>query len=132
MCVRVLLLLFGPCRQGSRRGGGSLLFLAGEERVDGGVELCAAFEEIEFEHEDVAKESAAEFVHERACCSCRAACALSVIVPGHADACDEVPTCSNDIVHHQHLLPLLDGIALDLEKVRPVLLLVSRRLTRPR
>jgi hypothetical protein len=50
-----------------------LLLLAGEQGVDGRVELVAALEEVELEHEDVARDGGAEFLHERAGCGCRAA-----------------------------------------------------------
>ncbi len=38
----------------SRLGGA--VFLAGEQRVDRGIELLAAFEEVQFEDEDVAQQ----------------------------------------------------------------------------
>jgi hypothetical protein len=53
-----------------------LLLLAGEQGVDGCVELVAALEEVELEHEDVAGDGGAELLHERAGCGCRAACNL--------------------------------------------------------
>lgn len=69
-------------------GRGTLsLFLAREEGVDGGVELCAPFEEVEFEHEDVAQEGAAELLDERACCCCGAACGESVSCQLKSDNC---------------------------------------------
>lgn len=54
--------------------GGVELLLAVEERVDGGVELVAALEEVELEDEDVAQERAAELLDEGACCCSGAAC----------------------------------------------------------
>lgn len=51
-----------------------LLFLAGQQRVDGRIELVAALEEVQLQDEDVACDLAAEFLDERACCGCRASC----------------------------------------------------------
>jgi hypothetical protein len=53
-----------------------LLLLACEQGVDGCVELVAALEEVELEDEDVARDGAAEFLHECAGCRCRAACSM--------------------------------------------------------
>ena len=37
-------------------------------------------------------------------------------------------TCSNDVVHHQHLLSRLHAVGLHLEEIAAVFLLVRRRL----
>lgn len=61
-----------------------LLLLAGKQRVDRGIELVPALEEIEFEDENVANDVAAELLDERAGCRCGTACdtiMLAVSVP---------------------------------------------------
>jgi hypothetical protein len=50
------------------------LFLAGEKRVNGGIEFRAPLEEVEFHDKDVAEQGTAEFLDKRACCCCRATC----------------------------------------------------------
>lgn len=50
-----------------------LLLLAGEQSVDGGVELVAALEEVELEDEDVFDDLAAELLDEGTRSRCGAA-----------------------------------------------------------
>lgn len=108
-----------------------LLLLARKQRVNGRIKLVPALEEIEFENENIAHDSAAELCHERSGCRCRATCGTSI--HGCLNAiCGKYPTGCNDVIDDKHFLPRLHGVGLHLEEIGAVLLLVLCSLTRTR